>query len=205
MQMGNSRLAIGEEMLFALKRALMVLAAGLVSACAVTPPMALTDVQYLEAEDPQYGRDIYGARRTAGESVPMVLGNQAVEIRTVSPVTDSEGSTKNVEFSDAQCVVVSDGAQVSVRSPGAVHAPLYGFQTPDMTVKCEKEGFDNGTAIIPTFNVTQQENLQIGSSAGLIGLLIMSGVNAASDETNDEYMYRFSPVVMKPSAAAPSG
>ena len=187
-------------MKLALKRALIVLAVGLVSACAGTPPMPLTDVQYMKAKDPQYGRDIYGARRAAGESVPTVAGNQIVQIRTYSPITDSEGSTKNVEFGDAQCVVDGDGTQVSVRSPGAVHVALYGFQTPQMTVKCEKEGFDNGIAIIPTFNMTQQENLQIGASAGgLIGLAIMAGVNAASDETNDKYMYGLSPVVMKPS------
>ena len=70
-----------------------------------------------------------------------------------------------------------------------------------MTAKCEKAGFENSIAIIPTFNVTHQQNTQVGSAGGLLGVLIMAGVNAVSDPTNDRFMYQFRPIMMKPGAS----
>jgi hypothetical protein len=80
------------DMRLVLKLAFVLLAAGLVSACNTVPPMALADVQYMQADEPQYGTDIFGARRAAGESLPTPQGNQVVEIRTYNTISDAEGS-----------------------------------------------------------------------------------------------------------------
>ena len=184
---------------------LVLLLAGL-SACG-TPPLPLADVAVIKAADGSTdGMDIYAVRRAAGEQVPALRGNQIVEVRTYLPKTNDFGQeVPGQEIAGALCDVILDNHRAQVRTPGGVHVPLYGYQTAAFSVECQLDGFKKAIVVAQPFNQTiAQRRAAAGAAAGSAGLLgalvavvVVEGINAASDETNDEFRYALPPVLMR--------
>jgi hypothetical protein len=177
--------------------------------------MPLSDVQQLNARDGSYGQDIYGKRRVSGEAVPTMRGNQVVEIRTFTAKTNDFGNeVADQEVAGAECLVKAEDAEARIRTPGALHVPLYGYRSPDMTVQCIKPGFRDAVSTVNKYNLTQAQRAQsinaAGAGAGLIGALVATAVNvavaAANDPTDDDYNYISPKLLLRPgdgSAALP--
>ena len=178
----------------------------LLSACG-TPPMPLADVAVIKAADGATdGMDIYAMRRAAGERVPALRGDQIVEVRTYLPkINDFGQEVPGQEIAGALCDVVLDNHRAQVRTPGGVHVPLYGYQTAAFSVECQLDGFRKAIVVAQPFNQTiAQRRAAAGAAAGSAGLLgalvavvVVEGINAASDETNDEFRYAVPPVLMR--------
>ena len=178
----------------------------LLSACG-PQLMPLSDVQQLKAADGSYGQDIYGFRRAQGENVPNMRGNQVVEIRTFTAKTNDFGNeVADQEIAGAECVVIAEDSQAKIRTPGALHVPLYGYRSPDMTVQCIKPGFQDAVNAIGKYNLTQAQRSQAISNAaasgGIIGALVGVAVNvavaAANDPTDDDYNYIAPRLLLRP-------
>ena len=171
------------------------------AACA-EKPLPLADVQQLKAADGSYGQDIYGKRRAAGEPVPVMRGNQLLEIRSYTVKEGDFGTeVRDKEIAGAECLVQAEDASATVRTPGAMHIPLYGYRTPAISIACRKDGFANAIVPVRTYNVTQSDRAAVGAQGGLIGVLVTAAINAASDETNDVYNYVAPDIRMRPGTA----
>ncbi|MEM7190206.1 MAG: hypothetical protein AAF439_11395 [Pseudomonadota bacterium] len=182
-------------------------AIALLAGCA-EPQLPLADVAVIKAVDGSTdGMDIYAARRNAGESVPNQRGNQIVEVRTYLPKTDDFGQeVPGQEISGALCEAILDNHRATVRTPGGIHVPLYGYVTAPFSVTCNMDGFQKSVGIFKPFNKTISDRraatASAGASGGLLGaviaVVIVEGINAASDETNDEFIYGTAPILMRP-------
>lgn len=182
-----------------------------VSGC-TQPGMPLSDVVVLRASaDPNSSTDIYAERRAAGEQVPAQRGTQIMEVRTYSPrINDFGNEVAGEELAGAVCDVALEEFGATVRTPGAVHVPLYGYRTAPMTLTCRLAGCEDCTVIAEPYNKTiadRRESASTAAAAGglvgaLVGVMIVEAINAASDETNDEFLYEVPPIIMRP---APSG
>lgn len=177
--------------------------ATLLGACG-PKPLPLADVKQLQAADGSYGQDIFGKRRAAGEPVPTMRGNQLLEVRTYNVEDGSFGNeVAGTEIAGAECQVRAEDAATNVRTPGAVHVPLYGYRTPAISVVCTREGYANAITPIRTYNRTQAERAAAGSQGGLIGVLVTAAINAASDETNDVFNYVQPRILLRPGTPEP--
>lgn len=189
---------------------LLLIAVGL-AACAV-PKLPLTDVAVIKAPDGSAdGMDIYSGRRAAGETVPQLRGNQIIEVRTYLPRIDDFGNeVAGQEIAGASCEAILDTHRATVRTPGGVHVPLYGYVTAPMSLECEMPGFGKSIVVAQPYNKTisdrRASTSAAGAGGGLLGVLvatvIVEGINAASDETNDEFVYAVPPILMRKGAAA---
>ena len=181
-----------------LLRAAVLVGVGILSAGCVQK-MDLVQVVTLDADNPKYGQDLYAERRAAGQPGPTIRSTQVVEIRTYNE-GDSSDQTQ-AEMGGAECLVRSDGGSAVVKSPGGVRLAVYGYQTPPIDVTCIKEGYQDGVKLFPTYNATKASRMQSASAApGLIGLLavgVTAIANAASDETQHDFLYQMPRIVMK--------
>ena len=181
-----------------LTKLLLLCFAGAAAAC-VAQPLPLTQVVSMEADDGSEGPDVYAGRRAAGQAVPALSGNQVLEIRTYLTEENSFGTeVRGAEMAGAECDVKGDGGSARVKTPGAVHVPLYGYRTPQLSVQCVRNGFQDGIVSVGTFNLTHAQTMQIASQGGIVGVLLGAAVNAASDITNDEFRYVQPSILMRP-------
>lgn len=187
-------------------------AAATVGACG-PKLLPLADVQQLQARDGSYGQDIYGVRRAAGENVPTMRGNQILEIRTFATETNDFGNeVAGQELPGSECLVKAEDAATRIRTPGALHVPLYGYRSPDMTVQCIRPGFKDSIASVTKFNLTAAQNQQAIANAAatggiigaLVGVAVGAAVAAANDPTNDEFNYRAPRLLMRPGEGSES-
>ena len=150
-------------------------------------------------------------------------GSQIVEVRTFMkrPKTEEElaqedattaeadtggpvDTTNEIEFGGATCVLRGDRFAAEVTTPAGVRVPLYGYRSGALTLECAKDGFKPGIAVVETYNKTFAERRAGAAGGGLLGALFIELVNAASDETNDEFEYIFTPVFLEEVAAQSS-
>ncbi len=143
-------------------------------------------------------------------------GSQIVEVRTfmkkdksdddVVEVAASTGegeasgsgqTTNQVEVSGAECVLRGDRFAAEVVTPAGVRVPLFGYQTGELTLECSKDGFESGIAVVKIYNKTFAERNANAASGGLIGVLVIGLFNAVSDQSNDEFEYLDTPVVLE--------
>ena len=169
--------------------------------------LPLADVQQLQARDGSYGQDIYGFRRAAGEDVPVMRGNQVLAIRTFTAKINSFGNeVVDQEVAGAECLVRAEDSQTRIRTPGALHVPLYGFRSPDMTVQCIKPGFQDAVHAVTKFNLTQQKKTRAvrnaarsgGLLGALVGVAISTAIAVANDPEDDDFNYRAASLVLRP-------
>lgn len=195
------------------RAAAVVAVATLASACGGPKLLPLADAQQLKAADGSYGQDIYGVRRAAGEDIPNLQGNQVVQIRTFTVKTNDFGSQVNdQEIPGAECEIVAEDATARIRTPGALTVPIYGYRSPDMTVKCIKEGYADAVAVMTKFNLTQaQKNQAVANAAAsggligaLVGVAVTSAIAAANDPKNDDYNYPPPRLWLRPGQGSPS-
>ena len=182
----------------------------LLSACA-EKRLPLADVTVIKASDGSSdGMDIYAARRKAGEPVPAMRGNQIVEVRSFLPRTNDFGNeTTGQELVGARCDVSMGTHSASVMTPGGVHVPLYGKQSPEFSVRCVRNGFQPAVVVFRPYNKTVADRRAAaaasGASGGLLGALlatvVVEGINAASDDSNDVFQYADRPILLRPGRA----
>ena len=181
------------------------LLAVLVLAACAEKRMPLTSVAEVQHNEPQ-----------VGDTTLMRRGSQIVEVRTfvrklksdeeVAKATFSTGEvegpgqtrvTEEIEIAEATCILKGDRFAAEVVTPAGVRVPLYGYQSGALTLECSKDGFEPGIAVVEPYNKTFAERRQGAAGGGLLGALLIEIINAASDETNDEFEYWFTPVILE--------
>ena len=162
----------------------------LLSACGVkyseieTPPLNITPTNVATSK----GLDIYAAARTEDDTaVPRFRGTALVEIRT----NFKEKAAKTTkEFIGADCVLNGQEYTAEFKTPQHVLVPIYGEHSAPLFVKCNSD-IGLGTQTSEIYNYTTAVRNQHAPSGGLLGVLIVTAINAArEDPESDQYKYQ---------------
>jgi hypothetical protein len=180
-------------------RNLAVLAIVMTLAACAAPKLPLNDISDIQTPEGISTADPYEQARASGQDIPLKRGTEIIEVRTYEKTPDPKNHSNTVkEISGAKCTVKSDVYSSVVETPGGVRVPLYGIRTPELSVTCKKQKYKDVTTVYRTFNKTEADRYRKYQSAGLIGLLISSAVNAADDDTDDEYNYMMPQIILTP-------
>jgi len=174
----------------------LVLATVFLSGCANKAPIA--SIATVNPTDPGVsGIDVYAPRRERGEKVPNFRGDQFVTVRTYEE--DPEVlSNFGKELLGSSCVLEGAGYSASVTTPAKVRVPIYGNESTDISVECNHSGYQKAIATKRSFDKTKSDRLSAGSSGGLIGVVFMAAVNAASDDKEHVFLYPDINLIMRP-------
>ncbi|WP_413206463.1 hypothetical protein [Rhodospirillum sp. A1_3_36] len=119
-----------------------------------------------------------------------VHGSEIIEVRTLAKKPENgDHSTSEIEVAGANCLVKSDHYTATLVTPAGLRVPLYGYQTPELSIECSKSGYNKTIAAWAPYNKTMMDRLNMAQGGGLLGVLVIAAYNAASDETNDEFQY----------------
>jgi hypothetical protein len=136
------------------------------------------------------GVDVYAGKRRAGEAVPDFRGDQLVEVRSYGyEKSENSSRPKKVEFSGARCNLEGTGFMGNVTTPAKVRVPIYGNASSELAVRCVADGRQPVIQTARAYNKTKSDRLESGSNGGLLGVVFVAAVNAASDETKHVFLY----------------
>ena len=169
---------------------LVILGGCCLGGCAT--PLAVTTVTDIRSSTGSRDIDIYAPKRQAGASVPEYAGDQLVEVRTYQKSDQGEA-----EMAGATCLLAATGFSATMTSPAKVRVPLYRSQSSTLAVTCQMPGFQKRMVTVARFDVTRASRLASGSGGGLIGAVVVAAVDAAADNSNNDWRYPVARVVME--------
>ena len=136
------------------------------------------------------GVDVYAGKRRNGETVPDYRGDQLVEIRSfINQKGKKSSHSKKTEFAGARCSVNASGFDGNVTTPAKIRVPIYGYQSSELALRCVADGYQPTVQSFRAINKTKSDRLNSAASTGLLGVLAITAVNAASDETKHVFLY----------------
>lgn len=168
---------------------LAILGGACLGGCAA--PLAVSSVTDIRPNTGSRGIDVYEPKRRTGASVPDFAGDQLVEVRTYGNAGQGE-----VEMTGAACSLEATGFTASMTSPAQVRVPLYRGQSSTLAVTCQKPGYQKRMITVAPFDATRRARLASGVNGGLIGAVIVAGIDAAADNSKNDWRYPVAKVVM---------
>lgn len=162
-------------------------------------PLEVASITEIKTPPGTRGIDIYAERRAKGEKVPDFAGDQIVEVRAF--VQPPDGPTGD-ELAGARCKVGARDFSAEVVTPAKVRVPIYRIHSSPIAVSCEREGYKPRMVEVAAYNATKAERLNGAANGGVVGVLLVTAINAASDETTHDFRYPPARVAMEPVAAA---
>jgi len=160
-------------------------------------PLAVTTVTDVRSSTGSRDIDVYEPKRRAGASVPEFAGDQLVEVRTYQKSDHGEA-----EMAGATCSLAATGFSATMMSPAKVRVPLYRSQSSTLAVTCQMPGFEKRMVTVAPFDATRSSRLASGSSGGLIGAVVVAAVDAAADNSKNDWRYPVARVVMEADPSA---
>src|SRR5689334_5482874 len=155
-------------------------------------PLAVSSVTDIRSSTGSRGIDVYETKRRADASVPEFAGDQLVEVRTYQNSGQGE-----VEMAGAACSLAATGFSANMTSPAKVRVPLYRGQSSTLAVTCQMPGFQKRMVTVAPFDATRASRLASGAGGGLLGAVIVAGIDAAADNTKNDWRYPVAKVVME--------
>jgi hypothetical protein len=169
---------------------LAVIGACCLGGCAA--PLAVNSVTDIRSSTGSRGVDVYEPKRRTDASVPEFAGDQLVEVRTFQNSDHGEA-----EMAGASCSLAASGFSATMTSPAKVRVPLYRGQSSTLAVTCQKPGFQKRMVTVAPFDATRASRLASGSGGGLIGAVLVAAVDAAADNSKNDWRYPVARVVME--------
>ena len=97
----------------------------------------------------------------------------------------------------AACSLAATGFSATMTSPAKVRVPLYRGQSSTLAVTCQMPGFQKRMVTVAPFDATRASRLASGSGGGLIGAVAVAAIDAAADNSNNDWRYPVARVVME--------
>lgn len=173
----------------------LLLVAGL-AGCQTAKPISMSVAATPTAKGVPYG-DALAPQRAAGEDIPALKGQKIVTVRTYGYAGKSDAQfTTRTEIEGIDCALESEGYRASVKSPAEIKVPDYGYASRPVSVHCQAPGYKPGYASAQPYDKTTAERLDAGSNNGLVGLVAVALIDAATDKKKHDYAYRQVDVTM---------
>lgn len=122
---------------------------------------------------------------TSNASQPALTGYDATFVRSYV----AEGNQSKTETTGASCTFQGSGFNGLVQTPSIVNLPVFGAGSRPVTFSCTDGKATVVRQAIP-YNVTSDEKIAAGANGGLLGVIVMAGVDAARDKSDDAWGYR---------------
>ena len=174
---------------------LAILGVACLGGCAA--PLAVNNVTDIRSSTGSRGIDVYEPKRRTDASAPEFAGDQLVEVRTFH----SPGGGGEVEMAGAACSLEASGFTATMTSPAKVRVPLYRGQSSTLAVTCQKPGYQKRMITVAPFDATRQARLASGVNGGILGAVIVAGIDAAADNTKNDWRYPVAKVVLEADAS----
>lgn len=159
--------------------------------------MEVASVTEIKPTEPGAEFDVYAEGRRRGEKVPEFAGDQLLEVRAYE-VKQGEGRK---ELAGAHCSLKSIKFSAEATTPAKVRVPLYRNQQSTLAVTCHKPGYKSRMIESHAFDATKSGRLASGSAGGVVGVVFMAAVNAASDDSKNVWLYSPISVVLEAETA----
>jgi len=172
---------------------LAILGGACLGGCAA--PLAVNNVTDIRSSTGSRGIDVYEPKRRTDASVPEFAGDQLVEVRTFHNPGQGE-----VEMAGAACSLEATGFSATMTSPAKVRVPLYRGQSSTLAVTCQKPGYQKRMITVAPIDATRQARLASGVNGGILGAVIVAGIDAAADNTKNDWRYPVAKVVLEADA-----
>jgi hypothetical protein len=169
---------------------LALLGGNCLAGCAA--PLAVNNVTDIRSSTGSRGVDVYETKRRTDASAPEFAGDQLVEVRTFQNAGQGE-----VEMAGATCTLAATGFSATMKSPAKVRVPLYRGQSSTLAVTCQMPGFQKRMITVAPFDATRSSRLASGAGGGLVGAVIVAAVDAAADNSKNDWRYPVARVVME--------
>jgi len=122
---------------------------------------------------------------TSTQNQTALRGYDATFVRSY---IEKENQSKT-ETTGVACDFQGSGFNGAVQTPGIVNLPAFGAGSRPVTFTCTNGDETVVKQAIP-YNVTSEERISAGASGGLLGVIVMAGVDAARDKSADTWGYR---------------
>lgn len=157
--------------------------------CQMAKPIAMSVAVTPTSPNIQNG-DVLAPQRNAGLDIPPLHGTEVVTIRTYETVMDKErGRSRTIELENIGCQVESDGYKASIKTPADVRVPDYGYASRPISVQCNAPGYRPSFKNQSAYNRTFEQRMNGAHNGGLIGVVAVAVINAASDEKKLDFGY----------------
>lgn len=167
----------------------LLLVAGL-AGCQTAKPISMSVSAVPTAKGVQYG-DALAPQRAAGEDIPPLKGQKMVTVRTYGVAGKSDGQfASQTELEGIDCALESEGYHASVKTPAEIKVPDYGYASRPVSVHCQAPGYKTGFASVQPYDKTSAERLDAASNNGLVGIVAVALIDAATDKKKHDYNYR---------------
>ncbi|MEM9354960.1 MAG: hypothetical protein AAGB04_01995 [Pseudomonadota bacterium] len=158
-------------------------------------PMDIASVTQIKPNTGSTSIDVYEPHRRRGQKgIPDYAGDQFVEVRTYTYKQD-EG---RVEIGNAQCEVSTAHYSAKVTTPARVRVPLYRGSSSILGVVCEKEGYRKKHASVAPIDIVRRQRFASSTQGGLIGVAVVAVIDAASDNSKNEWRYPTARIILEP-------
>ena len=113
-----------------------------------------------------------------------LVGYEPIYVRTyLKPAGKSRTEIKNVT-----CEIKGPGYTAKVVTPGIVNLPDKRDRSSSVNIICKKDG-EIRNAIVTPYNKTSANLVNSGGSGGLLGVLLVSGIDSIRNKTDDDWGY----------------
>ena len=120
--------------------------------------------------------------------------NAQIQAATVKSLPDTnEGCVARVT-----CSLSATGFSASMRTPAKVRVPLYREQSSTLAVTCEMPGYQKRMVTVSPYDATRASRLASSGSGGLIGVAVVAAIDAAADNSKNDWRYPIARVLLEP-------
>ncbi|MEM7749225.1 MAG: hypothetical protein AAF346_13325 [Pseudomonadota bacterium] len=172
----------------------------LLSLAGCAKPMDIASVTQIKPNTGSSSIDVYEPHRRRGQKgIPDYAGDQFLEVRTYTYKQD-EG---RVEIGNASCEISTAHYSAKMTTPARVRVPLYRGSSSILGVVCEKEGYRKKHASVAPIDIVRRQRFAHSTQGGLIGVAVVAVIDAASDNTKNEWRYPVARITLAPVSKKP--
>jgi hypothetical protein len=169
-----------------------VLGLALLTGCA--KPLEVGSITTIRSATGSQSIDVLEPKRAKGQpGLPEFSGDQLLEVRTYAR---SDGGP-DIEIAGATCTLTAADYSATMETPAKVRVPLYRAESSALSVACEMPGFKKRMITVEAFDETRRSRMSNGAGGGLIGLVAVSAIDAASDNTKNTWRYPVAKVLLE--------
>lgn len=180
-----------------LKLAFLLATPLLLAACQTAKPITSVVDAQPTVKNVKHG-DVLASQRAAGQDIPELRGHSYVTVRTSAVTIDKQsGRQKNEEIEGVACTISSEGYRASVKSAAQVKVPNYGYASRPIKAECKAPGYKDGIQVVAPYDETSQKRMSRAGSGGLLGVLVVGIIDAATSNKNHIFSYPSINVLMR--------
>lgn len=149
-------------------------------------PLEVSRVTDIRSKTSSNDIDVLSVKRAqTGSGVPEYAGNQLAEVRAYERI-DGKG---DVEMAGVSCHLSTPHYEADLVTPAKVRVPLYRGKSSELAVSCKRQGYISRLVTVRAIDVTRAQRLNSGANSGLLGLAVVAVIDAASDNTKNDWKY----------------